>query len=253
MVGCSNCFGAYSADVNLRNVLAGNGTYVFANDGSTTTFRGQNLTIDNFSHLRGGYYSPTVYLTNTLLANISDTSSYSGASNAVVSTSAFQTVGASAHYLAQNSPYRNAGTTNINSTLLAELRKRTTYPPVVLPNAITLDTTLYPQAQRDTDLPDLGYVRPSRPPHDHHARREHDHIDFDFRRPIVERVFQRTGRHQRLRLAPSPNCRGLQRLRGHAHGLRLRCGFTPLIREQRCKQRDLLLPCKFALVQPGYV
>jgi hypothetical protein len=37
------------------------------------------------------------------------------------------------------------------------LRKRTTYPPLVLSNTITSDTTLAAQAQRDTDVPDLGY------------------------------------------------------------------------------------------------
>ncbi len=70
----------------------------------------------------------------------------------------FQTVGAASHYLAPDSPYRNAGTTNISSSLLAELRERTTYPPMVYSNVIiSADTTLGPQAQRDTDPPDLGY------------------------------------------------------------------------------------------------
>ena len=118
--------------------------------------RGENLTLDNFSHLRGGYYSPTVYLTNTLLANISDTTYYYGANNAV-DNSPFQTVGACTHYLKPNSAWRNAGNSGINSALLTDLRKRTTYPPVVLTNAITLDTTLSPQAQRDTDAVDIGW------------------------------------------------------------------------------------------------
>jgi hypothetical protein len=70
----------------------------------------------------------------------------------------FQTVGAASHYLADQSPYRNAGTTNIDSTLLGDLRKKTTYPPIVYSNVtISADLTFAPQAQRDTDVPDLGY------------------------------------------------------------------------------------------------
>ena len=70
----------------------------------------------------------------------------------------FQTVGGAGFYLATNSPCRNAGTTAIDSTLLSALRSKTTYPPVVYSNTtITATTSFSPQAQRDTDLPDLGY------------------------------------------------------------------------------------------------
>jgi len=41
-----------------------------------------------------------------------------------VTPEVFQMVGAGANYLAANSPYRNAGTTNIDPTLLAALSKR---------------------------------------------------------------------------------------------------------------------------------
>jgi hypothetical protein len=67
-------------------------------------------------------------------------------------------VGGGAHYLATNSPYRNAGTTTIPSPLLAEIKAKTTYPPIVYSNAtIGVNTDLGPQASRDTDAPDLGY------------------------------------------------------------------------------------------------
>ena len=70
----------------------------------------------------------------------------------------FQTVGGGAHYLAANSPYRNTGTTNITASLLAALKTKTTYPPVAYTNVtFTTPTTFNPQAQRDTDTPDLGY------------------------------------------------------------------------------------------------
>jgi hypothetical protein len=69
----------------------------------------------------------------------------------------YQAVGAASYYLADGSTNRNAGTTNLAPSLLGDLKKRTTYPPIVLTNDITTDTTLSPQAQRDTDIPDLGY------------------------------------------------------------------------------------------------
>ncbi|HEX3856077.1 MAG TPA: hypothetical protein VHY30_02135 [Verrucomicrobiae bacterium] len=53
--------------------------------------------------------------------------------------------------------YRNAGTTNIDSDLLAELRQTTTYPPTSGYDDYGADTILYPCVQRDTDTPDLGY------------------------------------------------------------------------------------------------
>jgi hypothetical protein len=70
----------------------------------------------------------------------------------------YQSVGAGAYYLVDGSTNRNAGTTDIQPVLAAALRQATTYPPILYSNvAITTDTTLWPQAQRDTDIPDLGY------------------------------------------------------------------------------------------------
>jgi hypothetical protein len=59
-----------------------------------------------------------------------------------------------------NSPYRNAGTTNIDPAMLADLASKTTYPPVVLANTnFTSDLVLGPQATRESPAsPDLGYA-----------------------------------------------------------------------------------------------
>jgi hypothetical protein len=70
----------------------------------------------------------------------------------------FQTIGAGSYYLADGSTHRNAGTTDIQPGLAAALRAKTTYPPLLYSNVtITTDTTLWTQAQRDTDIPDIGY------------------------------------------------------------------------------------------------
>ncbi len=76
-------------------------------------------------------------------------------------TGIFQTVGAGAHYLAADSEYRDAGTTNINADLLADLKKMTTYPPTEFTNSLISESVTWsPQALRDTDTPDLGYHYP---------------------------------------------------------------------------------------------
>src|SRR5207249_8823959 len=123
-----------------------------------TTNRLEHVTfhrVDSFSYLGWG----TTYLTNSLLICVTNGLSYTG-SNVQTNLSdagIFQTIGCGARYLAAQSVYRNAGTTNINPTLLAEIKARTTYPPVVLSGDFLVDTTLRPQAMRDLDVPDLGY------------------------------------------------------------------------------------------------
>ena len=70
----------------------------------------------------------------------------------------FQTVGAGSHYLCDGSTNRDAGTLYLSDTLLADLKKKTTFPPSVLSNlTVTANAILAPQAQRDTDIPDLGW------------------------------------------------------------------------------------------------
>src|SRR6185437_11897166 len=67
----------------------------------------------------------------------------------------FQTVGAGKYYLTNGTAFRNVGTTNIDSELLAELRQKTTYPPITNYNE---ETELGPIISRDTNAaPDLGY------------------------------------------------------------------------------------------------
>jgi hypothetical protein len=72
----------------------------------------------------------------------------------------YQSVGDGNYYLAGGSPYRGAGTANIDPLLLADLRTKTTHPPLVYSNqTISADTTLGIAAVRDpcNPGPDLGY------------------------------------------------------------------------------------------------
>jgi len=74
-------------------------------------------------------------------------------------TPIFQTVGGGSFYLTNSSPYRGAGTANIDPTLLADIQTKTTWPPIVYDDTnISSLTTLSPIAPRDTNSsPDLGY------------------------------------------------------------------------------------------------
>jgi hypothetical protein len=155
VVNCQNGFQAwYGTDVSVRNALFFNVLTNFSGDSSTFTC--QNVTSDTANYLR---VTSTLNLYNCLLTSVTNASynSASYTSNLTSSAGVYQTVGAGAHYLAANSPYRNVGNTSIDPTLLADLRKKTTYPPTVLTSDFTVNTTLPPLAARDTDVLDLGY------------------------------------------------------------------------------------------------
>ncbi len=146
--------------VNCRNFLF----YELKNYPMLITSSGTNRfeqgTIHRSSSLRSGTNTSNIVvtLTNCLIISVTNNLLYEGAYNAtnLDDTGVFQTVGAGTHYLANGSPYRDAGTNNITPSLLSALKKQTTYPPVVI-NSTTNSLVLTPQAQRDIDVPDLGY------------------------------------------------------------------------------------------------
>ena len=142
-----------------RNVLVTDQTYVFYSAG-TCTPRVEHMT----AHRVGSFMTSTSNIpcvTNTLLISVTNNLVYSGGSDVVTSlddTGFFApTAGAGSHYLANGSGYRDVGTTNASSTILSDLKKRTTYTPILITNNVTANTTWYPTAGRDTDVPDLGY------------------------------------------------------------------------------------------------
>jgi hypothetical protein len=157
LVNCQNGFSATNADYSVRNALFWNVLTNFT--GSSSTGRVEHLTVDTADHLNDN--SQTLFLTNCLLVAITNASSFT--SNTVSSVSStngiFQVVGAGFHYLAGGSPYRDAGTTNINPALATALGQMTTWPPLVFSNNFTINTTLWPQAQRDSGngAYDLGW------------------------------------------------------------------------------------------------
>jgi hypothetical protein len=154
---CGSGLALTNAEIALRNALL---DHVMTNFiGSSSTGRVEHLTSDTGVWLNSGI-GTNLFLTNSLLAGVTNTGSYT-AQNVTTSASTagvFLTVGGASHYLAVGSSLRDAGTTNINAGLWADLKKMTTYPPLVFSNAsVAVDTTFLPQAKRDVDTPDVGF------------------------------------------------------------------------------------------------
>jgi hypothetical protein len=84
----------------------------------------------------------------------------SAATRYTSSSNPFQAVGQGSHYLDANNIFRAKGSTSIGSSLINDLKKRTTQAPVLLkyPNYISEDTIWTPLAPRYVSgQPDLGY------------------------------------------------------------------------------------------------
>ncbi|HEY5910878.1 MAG TPA: hypothetical protein VJA21_09785 [Verrucomicrobiae bacterium] len=125
--------------------------------GSGYQIYGEHLTVDGPYFNR---YSCTVRATNSIFVGAlsAGDAAFDHCATNSSAEGVFQTVGAGKYYLVPGSTNRCAGTTNINPTLLAELRRKTTSPPVVSCGVtVSSDLTLYPLAQRVDSTPDLGF------------------------------------------------------------------------------------------------
>ena len=174
-----NCLGGLTVNNGnacLRNVLFSNVQTNF-NNIAWATNDVQNATFSGSTYLMtiGISGNAGLVLTNCIFANITNlcsgtpsmfTGGYNGfynaqpfgAANNGSATFPFQTVGAGNYYLSTNCAFVNAGTANIDPTLLAALNVKTTFPPIPVSNVtISTATSWSPTAQRDIDVPDLGY------------------------------------------------------------------------------------------------
>jgi hypothetical protein len=162
LINCGAGFRGYNATFQILNGLFSKMPTAFSMSPSSTSATGivQNVTFNQCTNLDSGLL--TLFATNSLFVAVTNITSFSGAYNGTNSdpSAAFQIVGAGANYLAVDSSFRDAGTTNIDSGLLASLKQLTTYPPVVMTLTSLFNTTLTlsPQAGRDSDgMPDLGF------------------------------------------------------------------------------------------------
>ncbi len=156
-INCYQDVNVYQGAFQLRNALSCNAHYGLV--GQYSTVSAENATFDTGYQLIYNVASSTFSLANCLIVAYANSSGYSGSCNQTVSSpeGVFEVGGGGAHYLPAGSPYRNAGTANINAGLLADLKTRTTVAPLLLSTNFTLPTTLGPCIARDADTPDLGY------------------------------------------------------------------------------------------------
>jgi hypothetical protein len=174
IVNCQNGIFVNGAGGSLENVLFANvvNDFSYSGGGALTV---QNATFSGSSYLEASGASLGLAFTNCIFANVTNLysgspSGFGGDHNGFYQTQPFgtatngssvfpfQSVGAGNYYLTNGCNFFNAGSTNIDLALLTGLQQRTAYPPILLSNfTVSANTTLSPQAQRDTDSPDLGY------------------------------------------------------------------------------------------------
>jgi RHS repeat-associated protein len=157
--------------VTLNNTLMANVTYpvTLPDSGFSGTCSFVNCTFDRANTLMTGS-SINAVATNSIFANVTSlgvtpggnhngfyVSPQFGISTFTNTSNPFQTVGAASYYLSA-SGFRDVGvSTGIASSLLSDLKLRTTYPPsVILQSTINSDLTLSPQGLQDTNAIDLG-------------------------------------------------------------------------------------------------
>ena len=175
LVNCEYGFDLESSYISLavRNLLFASAGLGFNGVPYYSSVDAQNSTFNGIYSLAtsSGYYG-SVSLKNCILANVSylgitpsgnNNGFYKsppfGTSTFTNTFYPFQTAGAGAYYLTNGCNFLNAGTTNIDPALLASLKQKTTWPPILLSNiTISVNTNLSPQAGRDTNSsPNLGY------------------------------------------------------------------------------------------------
>ncbi len=118
-----------------------------------------NCTVDGGTTL---FDTNSLSLTNSIITGVTSTGSPSNPNSIILSSASgvYDSVGAGDYYLPATSGYKDAGTSSINSDLLAELGTRTTSAPIEITSDITTDTTWGPVVDRDVGSIDLGYHYP---------------------------------------------------------------------------------------------
>ena len=153
---------------SLTNILVANAAAAIS--GMSFNAVGTHLTVAGCTNLTLDWdsgSSSTLALTNSLMVNVATGGDATITTNACAwatdtGGTVFQTVGGGAAYLASNSIYREAGSTNLDPALLANLATKTTQPPVVFAGTqFHAAQTLSPQPLRNTGRPDLGYHYPA--------------------------------------------------------------------------------------------
>lgn len=167
-----NCFSAIddasdnsyngTGQVSVHNTLFANCQYDVSQDSlASLSILGENLTVDG-SDFFSADSANLGGLTNCIFTRVDGGTNGLSFQNCLYTNTAtgiYQTVGGGNYYLANGSPCRGAGTTNIDPALLADLAGKTTQPPMIYSNdTFSVATNIRPYVARDNGSPpDLGY------------------------------------------------------------------------------------------------
>ena len=159
-----NCHAGVSlgaGEIALRNVLAWNLTNAIDADGAGPNLRAENVTFHQVGNLTAGGDTTSVTLVNCLLSTTGVNPPYTRVNTVTDAGNAFVTVGGGSHYLADstNCSFGTTDTAHLDPTLLAELKLRTTHPPLLLTN-LTQNVVLQPVVPLDTNGQAIGYHYP---------------------------------------------------------------------------------------------
>jgi hypothetical protein len=159
-------FGSEAFEVRAQNILAIDGRAggaVFRPYHGTRIF-GEHVTACTAMNLIDKDSASSLTLWNSLLVAITSIQNYAGRGipihgNVEIAgtNGVFQSTGAGFYYLATDSPHRDAVVSIPDAALERDLRKMTTWPPLVRTGDFLRDTILEPHAERDTNVLDRGY------------------------------------------------------------------------------------------------
>ena len=161
LLNCGTGVNLEGSQVAWRNVLAWNLTNAVTGSGGSNYFRAENVTFHQVASLAPVGDTTVVALVNGLLSATGFNPSYPCVNTVTDAGNAFVTVGGGSHYLADstNCSFGTTDSAHLDPTLLAELKLRTTHPPLLLTN-LTQDVVLQPVVPLDTNGQAIGYHYP---------------------------------------------------------------------------------------------
>lgn len=138
-------FGLFNKEVAvLRNVLISETFRPFAGQFTNAVTRAEHVTIHRADRLIHGDTLPAILMTNSLLISVTNNVRFVGShvETNLSDSGIFEALGAGRYYLPAASPYRDAGTALVSSSMAAILNETTTTAPLLLTNAITMEREL---------------------------------------------------------------------------------------------------------------
>ena len=158
----TNAVWDFGAVDSLHNVLFAQCGTAIAGTTNSIQIEAEHVTADVTNFLAAPAPAYRMALTNSIIFGTLGDASIVTTQNVALNPSGavFQSEGYGNYYLAANSQFHRAGTTNLSARLLLEFQHKSTYPPMALPAMLQLngEMTLLPQVPRYSGgAPDIGF------------------------------------------------------------------------------------------------